>query len=713
MVKALLVALIAATLVNSLLAAQEYLEGEIMISLHKELPNPVHRLSSGQFASRASSLDNILARHRTQVFERFSDFTAYGRRLYNMKVPSTVNIESVLKDLRNNPNVEYAERVEILKTALTPNDTDWANQWNFNTTHLQAEDAWDIETGSDNVILVILDTGLDHKHPDLTQNIWMGMDTPIGLDFCGNVVSRCNYGMGTNDTDPQHEGGETHSHGTKMAGVAAAKINNTHNVAGLAGGTTASDGVRIMGLRAGYDHANGGGGSMFSNRYTQAINFVVAHQSRNPDLSYVVNMSFVTGGPNPQPNQIIQTAVTNAWNTGRIILVGAARSSNDSVTGYPAGYTNVLGVTGVLPNDRKGRDTGYGAYVDVAAPVDNVPTVAYDANPTPPSMRTNSKPDPLGWPHISWSTKGTTASISTAQVSGLAALVWSKYPELTNAGVVHQITSTADDISAANMMPNGKPQPWSGQIGGRINAYRALTEWSGPLRVQAGETLTWSGTITITNHVTIPEGITLELEAGTEVRFQAKDVNRLQLVVHGTLNASAGDITFRSTTNSPTSAEWYGILVPTGGSADLSGASLQDGTRCVSNTGGMVTLTNHLSERTAKFANCGMSPSAPRNLAATAGPESVTLKWEAPADNGGVALTGYEYSTDNTNWIGDKTTKSPLPISGLTNGTKYTFGVRAVNVAGIKGASASDMATPADFPSAPTLEVTPGDGQVI
>ena len=207
MVKALLAALIAATLVNSPLAAQEYLEGYIMLSLRNELPHPVRGLSSGGFASGLSSLDNILARHRTEVFKRFSGFTAYGRRLYKLKVPSTVNIESVLQDLRNNPNVEHAERIEILKTLLTPNDTDWANQWNFDD---------------------------DHLH----------------------------------------------------------------------------------------------------------------------------------------------------------------------VVAYSAGCDHVIGVTGVLQNDQKGRDTGYGAYVDVAAPVDNVPTVAYDANPTRPSMRTPAETRPDSWPHI-------------------------------------------------------------------------------------------------------------------------------------------------------------------------------------------------------------------------------------------------------------------------------------------------------------------------
>ena len=70
MAKTIIAALIAATLVNSPLAAQEYLEGYIMLSLYNELPNPVRRLSSGQLASGLSSLDNVLARHRTEVFEQ-------------------------------------------------------------------------------------------------------------------------------------------------------------------------------------------------------------------------------------------------------------------------------------------------------------------------------------------------------------------------------------------------------------------------------------------------------------------------------------------------------------------------------------------------------------------------------------------------------------------------------------------------------------------
>ena len=150
------------------------------------------------------------------------------------------------------------------------------------------------------------------------------MDTPIGMDFCGPQITTnyCwwlllqNITTTTNNKwmlTPQHEGGGSQSHGTKMAGVAGAKINNMRNVAGLAGGTTASDGVRIMGLRAGYDRTERYGWVYVAGPiYTQAINLVTAHQSRNPDLSYVVNMSFATGSTRiPPPHPVSQQNGSN------------------------------------------------------------------------------------------------------------------------------------------------------------------------------------------------------------------------------------------------------------------------------------------------------------------------------------------------------------------------------------------------------------------
>ena len=97
------------------------------------------------------------------------------------------------------------------------------------------------------------------------------------------------------------------------------------------------------------------------------------------------------------------------------------------------------------------------------------------------------------------------------------------------------------------------------------------------------------------------------------------------------------------------------------------------------------------------------TPAAPTNLTAADGDQQVALSWTAPTDNGGLAITGYDYSTDNgSNWTPTGSTTTSHTVTNLTNGTEYTFKVRAVNAAG-STASAAVTATPAKKPAAPTL----------
>ena len=106
------------------------------------------------------------------------------------------------------------------------------------------------------------------------------------------------------------------------------------------------------------------------------------------------------------------------------------------------------------------------------------------------------------------------------------------------------------------------------------------------------------------------------------------------------------------------------------------------------------------------------TPGAPQNLSWVAGYEQVTLNWDAPASDGGAAITGYEYAIDdNGTWI-DAGTDRRVTVSGLTNGQPYTFAVRAVNAVG-GGDAATVTATPVTTPGAPqNLSWAPGDGQV-
>ena len=583
--------------------AIEDLPGEIFVVLKPDAASRVTMTkdSDGIAATGLPALDRVNQRYKVR---QAIDIKAHvgapqflsqkNRRTVVIPVQShDEKVRSLIERLSNLEEIENVHYVSYLSTALTPTDPNWSSQWNYNANHLQAEQAWDVHSGTDNVVVAIIDTGLDHQHPDLAANIWGGV-IPIGIDICGD--SNDNGCAFERDTDPQHNAGGTTSHGTKVAGVIGASINNGLFIAGIAGGIHPNPGAQLWALRAGVDMNQSAGISPLA--VIVALNEVINHVETT-GLPHVVNMSF--GGTRVD----FQGQIDSAWETGRVVFVGAANGQSNATPVYPAASMHVIGVTGLDRDDQKSAQSGYGSYVDVAAPVDEVPTLAYNT---------------VDSSHVYWTTTGSTPSVAAAQVSGLAALVWSKYPTLTNAGVVRQIVETTDDISTANM-----GEDWSGMIGtGRVNAYRALTEWSGPLQVQADQTLTWGGTIKVTGDLTIPAGITLTLDPGTTVQFDANsddtetdddnDDNRSELIVAGTLNASAGGITFRSSNDaaSASRSDWYGIHIESGGTANLSGATIRDASRCVQShdlTGVTVTAAT-------TFENCartvGLSPAQPQ-----------------------------------------------------------------------------------------------------
>ena len=107
------------------------------------------------------------------------------------------------------------------------------------------------------------------------------------------------------------------------------------------------------------------------------------------------------------------------------------------------------------------------------------------------------------------------------------------------------------------------------------------------------------------------------------------------------------------------------------------------------------------------------APDAPRNLSATPGDREVTLSWEAPQSNGGSTITHYEYKVGDGTWVSTGATATEYVVTGRTNGTQYTFAVRAVNALGEGPASDVTSATPMGAPGKPTgLSATSGDGEV-
>ena len=125
------------------------------------------------------------------------------------------------------------------------------------------------------------------------------------------------------------------------------------------------------------------------------------------------------------------------------------------------------------------------------------------------------------------------------------------------------------------------------------------------------ENTTWSGTVRVGGDVTVSPSFTLTIEENSTIQFLADtdaaaggtDTGRSELIVQGTLTASAGGIIFGSASGTPSSGDWYGIRVRSGGTAHLQGATIRDGLRCTHNEGG----TLNVDSNTTAFSNCGLT----------------------------------------------------------------------------------------------------------
>jgi thermitase len=307
-------------------------------------------------------------------------------------------------------DVAYATYNYEIKALGDPNDPLYGNQWPLKHPQdhdIDAPEGWDIYTGSNNTTLAIIDTGVDLDHPDLAAKIVTGK------------TFHASYPVGTLPDDDSFIG-----HGTHVAGIAAAIGNNGIGIAGV------SWGARIMPLKILNSSGNGG-----TYELSQAIRYAADNGAR------VINMSL--GGSCGSGWPDVAGAVSYALGKG-VMLIAAAGNSGSSPVMCPAAMSGVLAVGATNYNDEIAYYSNYGSALDVAAPGDQV----YSTLPGGT------------YGHES----GT--SMASPHVAGLAALLFSYMPSLSNTQVSNIIEETADDFGAAG---------WDQFYGyGRINVGRAL-----------------------------------------------------------------------------------------------------------------------------------------------------------------------------------------------------------------------------------------------
>lgn len=399
-------------------------------------------------------------------------------RIYTLVVPDGTDILVAVNAYARDPQVVYAEPDSIGHAFAVPNDPSYNLQWGLYNNgsnpvghpgkvgaDIDAQKAWDIQKGSSNVVVAVLDTGVDWDHPDLSARIWSNTDeipgNGIDDDHNGYIDDVRGWDFANNDNNPMDDNG----HGTVNAGIIGADTNNGVGIAGV------DWHCQLMPVKV----LDNTGWGLYS-WWAKGLQYAADNGAK------VISMSM--GGQGA--NDTLKAAVDYAYGLNCVICASMGNDNSNTVY-YPAAYPNVIAVGAVDTDDTRcvppdwqpfGMPNGgsnYGSHIDVVAPGNWIYSTVWNNN------------------YQYWA--GT--SMACPYVSGLASLLFAQVPTLTNVQVYHIITSTADDQVGK---PSEDTPGWDQYYGyGRINAYKALTYVTTP-ELEIGQILGGTGiTAKLTN----------------------------------------------------------------------------------------------------------------------------------------------------------------------------------------------------------------------
>ena len=370
-----------------------------------------------------------------------------NKKLFKIEFKNNIDIKNAVKEYTELSIFDFVEPDYIGKGAgisssnnqisnqsqIIPNDTYWNRQWSLyndgsfnsesqNDADVDMDLAWNIETGSSEIVVAVLDSGIKLDHPEFQGRVWNNDNQVNGYDFANN------------DNDPTDD----HGHGTNVAGIIGAVSNNSTGYAGV------DWNCKIMPLKVINDQNWG-----YYSWWIDAIYYAVNNGAN------IINMSL--GGSSY--SQAMEDAINFAVNNNVSVFVSMMNEDSDQVY-YPAGYYNSFSVGSTDPDDSRtspffwGGGSSYGSHIDVVAPGNYIYSLSFNSN-------TNY--------NYYW---GGTSQASPL-VAGIASLLLSQDSTRTPDEIYQIIRDSADDQVGD---PAEDVQGYDIYHGyGRVNAYQALS----------------------------------------------------------------------------------------------------------------------------------------------------------------------------------------------------------------------------------------------
>ena len=353
--------------------------------------------------------------------------------------------EAVASEYRSLPEVEFAEpnyEISLEDTGpglgpVRPSDPRFAEQWALANdgqnggkqgADISAMRAWAVTTGSQKVVVAVLDSGVDYTHTDLATNIWVRPANVQPYDDAdlGTIQDLHGYNALGNDSDPMDDNG----HGTHCAGIIGAEGGNDIGITGV------NWKIEIMPLK--FMNAGGFGTTKDA---IEAINYVIDRKQKG------VNVRIISASwGSTQKSRALEAVIRKAYDEGILFVAasGNASTNNDRSPHYPSSYNNVVSVAALDRNDRLASFSNYGVKsVQIAAPGKDILST---------------------WPGDAYEEHSGT-SMATPVVAGVAALIVAKNPRISVDDLRGKVLSSVDQLDSLK----GKVA-----TGGRINAAKAV-----------------------------------------------------------------------------------------------------------------------------------------------------------------------------------------------------------------------------------------------